>query len=94
MTKADLVDKVYDSVGGFSKKEAAEVVEAVFDVMKETLGRGESIKVSGFGNFMVRRKAERIGRNPQSGQRITIPSRTVLSFRPSNILRAALNPGR
>ena len=94
MTKADLVDVIYEKVGGFSKKEAAEVVEAVFDVMKGTLGKGESIKVSGFGNFVVRRKTQRIGRNPQSGHPITISARTVLSFKPSNILRAALNPGR
>ncbi len=94
MTKADLVDKLHETVGGFSKKEAAEIVETAFDVVKETLGRGESIKLSGFGNFVVRRKAPRTGRNPRSGMPITISERTVLTFRPSSILRAALNPGR
>ena len=66
MTKAEIIDAVYEKVGGFSKKEAAEVVEAVFDTMKDVLAEGEKIKISGFGNFVVRAKKERIGRNPQT----------------------------
>jgi integration host factor subunit alpha len=94
MTKADLVDGVYEKVGGFSKKEAAEAVEAVFDIMKETLAKGEQVKVSGFGNFSVRHKAQRVGRNPQTGDPIQISERSVLTFKPSQVLRARLNPGR
>jgi integration host factor subunit alpha len=94
MTKADLVDGVYEKVGGFSKKEASDAVEAVFDILKETLAKGEQVKVSGFGNFAVRHKARRIGRNPQTGQPITIAERNVLSFKPSQVLRGRLNPGR
>ena len=67
MTKADIIEKIYEDVGGFSRKEAAEIVETVFDTMKETLGRGEKIKVSGFGNFVVHDKSARVGRNPQTG---------------------------
>ena len=75
MTKADIVENVYEKVGGFSKKEAAEIVETVFDTIKETLERGEKIKISGFGNFVVRDKNARAGRNPQTGQEITISAR-------------------
>jgi integration host factor subunit alpha len=94
MTKAEIVDAVYDKVGGFSKKEAAEAVEEVFEAMKDVLTRGEKIKVSGFGNFVVREKNERIGRNPQTGEQIAISARRVLNFKPSQVLKTILNPGR
>lgn len=90
MTKADLVDRVYDSVG-FSKKEATEIVDAVFETMKQALEHGEKIKVSGFGNFVVRQKSARRGRNPQTAETITILSRRVLTFKPSQVLKQALN---
>jgi integration host factor subunit alpha len=92
MTKSEIVAAVYSRVGGFSKKEAADVVELVFETMKETLGRGEKIKVSGFGNFVLRDKRQRKGRNPQTGEPLTIDERRVLSFKPSQILKAVLNP--
>ena len=91
MTKADIVEKIYDRVGGFSKKEAAEIVEAVFDTVKETLERGDKIKISGFGNFVVRDKKARVGRNPQTGKEITISARRVLTFKPSQVLKNILN---
>jgi integration host factor subunit alpha len=94
MTKAEIIDSVYEKVGGFSKKEAAEVVEAVFDAMKEVLAEGEKIKLSGFGNFVVREKAARVGRNPQTGDEIVIAARRVLTFKPSQVLKEALNPER
>ncbi len=90
MTKADIIESVYEKVG-FSKKEAADVVEMVFDTIKETLERGEKIKISGFGNFIVREKKSRVGRNPQTGQEIEISARRVLTFRPSQVLKNALN---
>jgi len=92
MTKAEIIDAVYEKVGGFSKKEAAEIVEAVFDVMKEVLADGAKIKISGFGNFVVREKAERVGRNPQTGEPIPISARRVLTFKPSQVLKGILNP--
>ena len=65
MTKADIVETVYEKVGGFSKKEAAEIVETVFDTIKTTLERGEKIKISGFGNFVVRDKNSRTTNLPK-----------------------------
>lgn len=90
MTKADIVEKVYQKLG-FSKKESSELVEMVFGILKDTLERGEKVKISGFGNFMVRDKKERIGRNPQTGNQIKISARRVLTFRPSQVLKAMLN---
>ena len=90
MTKADLVETIYEKIG-FSRKESAEIVDLVFDLMKETLESGEKIKISGFGNFMVRQKRSRKGRNPQTGKEIQITARRVLSFKPSQVLRKALN---
>ena len=75
MTKADIVHAVYTRLGGFSKKESADLVDLVFETMKETLGRGEKIKISGFGNFVLRDKRQRQGRNPQTGEPITITRR-------------------
>jgi len=92
MTKAEIIDAVYERVGGFSKKEAAEIVEAVFDTMKDVLAEGEKIKISGFGNFVVREKKQRIGRNPQTGAPIPISARRVLTFKPSQVLKGVLNP--
>lgn len=90
MTKADIIEQIYEKVG-FSKKESADIVELVFDIMKTTLENGEKIKISGFGNFVVRPKRPRIGRNPQTGQEIEISARKVLTFRPSQVLKSALN---
>ena len=90
MTKADIVDALYEKVG-FSKKQAADLVELVFDTLKDSLSHGQKIKISGFGNFVVRQKKERIGRNPQTGSQITISARKVLTFRPSQVLKALLN---
>ena len=91
MTKADIVATVYERVGGVSKKEAIDAVEAVFDIVKRTLEKGEKLKISGFGNFIVRDKKERVGRNPQTGKEITISARRVLTFKPSLLLNKALN---
>src|SRR5437868_5076604 len=92
MTKSEIVSAVYAKVGGFSKKEAADIVELVFETVKETLGRGEKIKISGFGNFVLRDKRQRRGRNPQTGQPLTITERRVLTFKASQILKSILNP--
>ena len=94
MTKAEIIDSVYEKVGGFSKKESAELVEAVFDAMKEVLTQGQKIKISGFGNFVVRAKRQRMGRNPQTGEPIPISARRVLTFKPSQVLKGLLNPHR
>ena len=94
MTKADIVQAVYTRLGGFSKKESADLVDLVFETMKETLGRGEKIKISGFGNFVLRDKRQRQGRNPQTGEPIVITERRVLNFKASQLLKQALNDER
>jgi integration host factor subunit alpha len=90
MTKVDIISSVYEKVG-FSKKEAVRVVETIFDIMKESLERGEKIKISGFGNFIVRKKRIRRGRNPQTGDDIEISARKILTFKPSQVLKNDLN---
>jgi integration host factor subunit alpha len=86
MTKADIVERIYKEAG-FSKKEAAELVDLVFKVIKDTLAKGEKVKISGFGNFSIRDKATRVGRNPQTGTAMNISARRVLTFKPSQILK-------
>jgi integration host factor subunit alpha len=90
MTKIDIIQDVYEKLG-FSKKDSGRIVESVFDIMKDSLTRGEKIKVSGFGNFLVKEKKSRRGRNPQTGTEIEITARKVLTFKSSQVLRKALN---
>lgn len=90
MTKSDIVEIVYQNVG-FTKKRAAEVVNLILDTMKEALEEGKKVKISGFGNFEIRRKDSRKGRNPQTGEEITISERRVLTFKPSQVLKERLN---
>jgi len=90
MTKAEIVEHIYEQVG-FSKKESAELVERVFEAIKDTLARGEKVKISGFGNFVVRAKNSRKGRNPQTGEEILLEARRVLTFKPSLVLKKMLN---
>ena len=92
MTKADLVDLIYERVGS-PKKEAGEVVEAVFAIIRESLRHGSKVKISGFGTFIVNHKHARRGRDPRTGAPITICSRRVLSFKPSQILKDRVNNG-
>lgn len=91
MTKAEIIDAICDKVGGFSKREAGAIVETVFETMKEVLAAGYKIKISGFGNFVVRDKGERKGLNPRTGERITLPPRRVVRFKPSPRLKARVN---
>ncbi len=90
MTKADIFEKVQECLG-FTRKESAEMVEAVFALMKNTLESGEDLKISGFGSFTVKKKADRRGRNPQTGESITIEARRILTFKPSGVLKAQIN---
>ncbi len=90
MTKADIITRIYEKVG-FSKKEATDVVEATFEIIKGSLEKGEKVKISGFGNFVVNTKRPRKGRNPQTGEEIVIAGRKVLTFKPSQILKKNLN---
>src|SRR5713226_3163839 len=92
MTKADLVDLIYERVG-YSKKEDCEEVEAVFAIIRDSLRQSQKVKISGFGAFIVNKKHARRGRNPQTGEPITIGSRRVLSFKPSQALKERVNNG-
>ena len=89
MTKADLVDKIFEKIG-LSKKEAQEIIEILFDSMKQTFVEGESVKISGFGTFNVRNKVARRGRNPKTGEELEISPRKVITFRASNQLKDVL----
>lgn len=90
MTKADIIE-VFSSKTGISKKESSEMVESVLEIMKKTLAAGETLKINGFGSFVVKEKADRKGRNPQTGETITITSRRILSFKSSPVLKNAIN---
>lgn len=91
MTKADIVDRLAKKTG-FARKDSIELVELVFEVMKDTLVGGENLKISGFGNFVVKQKADRLGRNPQTGEEITIEARKILTFKASQMLKQSINP--
>ena len=90
ITKAEMVKIICEKMG-FASKESTEIVELVFEIMKETLEGGEKIKITNFGNFNIRTKRPRKGRNPKTGEEMVISGRKVLTFRPSAVLRKALN---
>ena len=86
-TKADIAEQLHKELG-FSKKESKEMVQAFFEVIAESLEKGEDVKLSGFGNFVLRDKGERPGRNPKTGEEIPITPRRVVTFKPGQKLRA------
>ena len=90
MTKIDIVEKLYEKLD-CPKKEVDKVVESVFDIIKETFQREDKLMISGFGDFIIRNKKARRGRNPQTGGDIMISPRRVLTFKPSPLFRAGLN---
>jgi integration host factor subunit alpha len=87
LTKAELAEMLFDQVG-LNKRESKDMVEAFFDVIREALERGDSVKLSGFGNFQLRDKAQRPGRNPKTGEIIPITARRVVTFHASQKLKA------
>ena len=90
VTRADLSEAVYQRVG-LSRTESAELVENVLSEMSDAIARGETVKLSSFGSFVVRSKGERIGRNPKTGIEVPITPRRVMVFIPSNILKNRIN---
>ena len=92
VTRAGLSQAVYDEVG-LSRNESADLLEMVLEEMCGALERGEVVKISSFGTFSMRQKAERIGRNPKTGEEVPILPRRVLSFRASNTLKERVNTG-
>jgi integration host factor subunit alpha len=89
MTKTDIVNFVFEKVG-LPRNEAQNIVEVVFDSIKQTLIAGESIKISGFGTFNVRKKSSRIGRNPKTKEEVEITPRKVVTFKSSDQLKEAV----
>jgi integration host factor subunit alpha len=90
MTKADLVDKIHTNTG-LTRDEAYEYLETILETIKKTLETAETVKITGFGSFVVNEKKSRKGRNPQTGEPITITARKVLTFKPSTVLKNAIN---
>jgi len=90
VTRADLAEAVYRRLG-LSRIESSELVQAIINEISDAAVRGESIKLSSFGSFVVRSKAERIGRNPKTGVEVPILPRRVMVFKPSNVLKARVN---
>lgn len=90
MRKADIANQICEKVG-IPKTESMDLVEYILDCMKETLQKGDAVKIAGFGNFMVRSKGERKGRNPRTGEEIAITPRRVVTFRASQIFKKYVN---
>jgi len=90
LTRASLAEAIYTQVG-LSRNESAMLLESVLNRMSDALAAGEAVKISAFGTFMVRQKGQRIGRNPKTGIEVPILPRKVLSFRPSQVLKARIN---
>lgn len=90
MTKADIANRVHNQLG-FTRQESVILVESILNIIKNTLENGEKIKIAGFGNFEVKTKAPRRGRNPQTAETITITGRKILSFKPSQVLKNSIN---
>ena len=90
MTKADIVERIMANTG-FPKTESINMFELIFSIMKNTLEDGEDIMISGFGKFAVKKKKDRRGRNPQTGEDLILEARRVLKFKPSPILKTAIN---
>jgi nucleoid DNA-binding protein len=90
LTKADLIDVVYDRHGALTRDEAAEIVDAIFMTVKSTLSDGRAVRIKNFGTFEVTPRAGRMGIDPSSGERIFIPPRKGLAFRPARRLKRAV----
>ena len=90
VTRADLCEAVYQKIG-LSRTESSKLVEAVLDEICDAVARGENVKLSSFGSFVVRDKGERIGRNPKTGVEVPIDPRRVMVFKPSNVMKARIN---
>ncbi|MEC4673992.1 MAG: integration host factor subunit alpha [Nitrospirota bacterium] len=91
MRKADIANQICEKVG-IPKSESMDLVEYILNCMKATLQKGDAVKIAGFGNFMVRSKGERKGRNPRTGEEIAITPRRVVTFRASQIFKKYVNP--
>ena len=85
MRKLDIIESAYEQLG-IPKKDCIRIVESLFDIIKDDLGRGKDVKISGFGKWTVKAKKKRKGRNPQTGEALTIDARRVVTFKASNFV--------
>jgi integration host factor subunit alpha len=92
LTKAEIAEHLFEKVG-LSKRDSKDMVEEFFEEVRETLEAGEQVKLSGFGNFDLRDKKERPGRNPKTGEDIPISARRVVTFRPGQKLKSRVEDG-
>lgn len=92
LTKAEVAEHLFEKVG-LSKRDAKDIVELFFEEIREMLESGEQVKLSGFGNFDLREKSERPGRNPKTGEDIPISARKVVTFRPGQKLKSRVEDG-
>ena len=92
MTKSEIVDALFPKLD-LPRKQTAEIVDHLFEMFRMELEQGNDIKLPGFGNFLVRSKRSRVGRNPKTGESIEITARKVISFKPSQILRDRVQKG-
>ncbi len=93
LTKADIVDSIKDQLG-LSRKQSIETIEALLELMKKTMEKGEDVLISGFGKFCVKEKKERRGRNPATGENLMLSPRRVVTFKCSGKLRDQINKGK
>ncbi len=92
MNKKDIVEAIHQRIG-FPKRETGAIVDAGFSILKAALGKGEPVMITGFGKFSVHEKKARKGRNPQTGETITIPRRKVVTFKASRVLKGRISEG-
>ena len=90
MTKNDIVERLHSKIG-FTKKEASELIDSIFDSIKGALSENKTVKISNFGNFVIKEKNSRMGRNPKTGEPIEISARSVVTFKPSQKLKDTIN---
>jgi len=94
MTKADIADQIHEKLSrtsGFTKNDCIDIAEMVLELMKRVIVEEGKLKIAGFGNFEVKSKRDRRGRNPQTGEEITITSRKILTYKPSVVLKNKIN---
>jgi len=92
MKKIEIIESVYDQLG-IARKDCVQIVESLFEIIKDDLDKGNDVLVSGFGKWTVKAKKKRRGRNPQTGEPLTIDAKRVITFKPSTVLRDAINSG-
>ena len=90
LTKIEIIDSVYEKLG-IPRKECVRIVESLFEIIKDELDKGQDVMISGFGKWTVKAKKRRRGRNPQTGEALMIDARNVVTFKPSSVLRDAVN---